>query len=284
MMRLAIALLALCAAGPATAHTGGAGWHVDPWALALLAIAASIYAVGLARLWGHAGAGRGVPVWRVLCAAAGLLWMCALLLSPLDAAAGRLLSAHMVQHFALMLIAAPLLVLGRPVPVMLWAFPRAARRALGRAGRGTAGAVWRTLTTPLGAWAVYFATLWFWHIPAVHQRAIASDGLHAVQHASFLAAALIFWTAVVERPRAAALLAVFATAVQSCALAALLTVSQSLWYPAYTGAAGLTPMQDQQLAGLIMWVPCCVVMIGAGLVVLFRLLRDVEARADRSWT
>lgn len=278
---LGISLLLL--AGPALAHApvGGAAWRPDLWALLGLGAAAALYAGGVARLWRRAGRGRGVAPWRVLSGAAGFALMGVLLVSPFDALATRYLSAHMVQHFGLMLVAAPLVVLGRAGLMALWAVPPRPRLALAWIGRGATGRIWGALTRPAGAWAVYFVILWLWHVPALHQRALSHDGLHALQHISFVAAALIFWTAVLERPRdeghAGALIAVFATALHSAALAALLTTSRSLWYPAYAGG-----LADQQLAGLIMWVPCGAVLIGAALLILVRLLRDAETRARRA--
>ena len=282
-MRLALALSMIAVAGPALAH-GGAEASGAPRNLAIvasLAFAVIVYGLGLRNLWSRAGGGRGIGASRVAAFAAGLALAGGLLLSPLDGWAERLLAVHMAQHFALMLIAAPLLVLGRPGIVMLWALPADARARLGRSLPGLAGGAWGRVTHPFSAWLIFLVALWAWHVPALHQRAIAYEWLHALQHASFLGAALVFWTMIFARPSLAAFLAVFGTAVQSCALAALMTTSGSVWYPAYGGTAGLSAIEDQQLAGLIMWVPCCIVMIGAGLALLFRVLRGLEARRGR---
>ena len=279
-MRTALALIATMAATPAAAHGGGAQ-SSDPTPLLLLA-GAGAYAAGLARLRARAGPGRGLTSARVALFSGGLALTGLLLLSPLDALADRLLAAHMVQHFGLMLVAAPLLVLGRPGLAVLWALPAGWRGPLAAAGasRGI-----RALLHPLGAWLVYFAALWIWHAPPLHQAALADERIHALQHASFLGAALLFWTAVLSAPRgegrALAFGTVFATAVQSCALAALLTTSATVWYPAYPGGLGLSPLEDQQLGGLVMWVPCCAILIGAALGLMAGLLRDAERRAER---
>ena len=291
-MRTAICvtiLLSATAARAYGAHGTAAGWFADAYIIGPMLLAGGLYGAGVARLWARAGAGRALPRIRVAVFAAGLTLAGVLLLSPLDGLAGRLLSAHMIQHFGLMLVAAPLMVLGRPGLAFLWAFPSSVRPALGRLGTGATGRIWRAATHPLGAWAIYFAVLWIWHMPALYQLALADHGVHALQHASFLGAALLFWVAVLapargER-RAGAFMAIFATAIQSCALAALLTTSQALWYPAYAtgpGAWGLSPLEDQQLGGLIMWVPCCAVLIGAAIAVFARLLRDTEARVERT--
>ena len=291
-MRLIAVSLPLVLVGPASAHELGADaprWSADPLVVLPLLVSGALYVLGLSRLWLRAGAGRGVPRARVGAFACGFALAGLLLLSPLDAQAERLLSAHIIQHFALMLVAAPLMVLGRPSLMFLWAMPPTLRPALGRLGRGAAGRLWSAATHPLGAWTVYLAALWIWHVPALYQAALTDEALHAAQHASFLVAALLFWISVIERPRvegrAGAFVAVFATAVQSSALAALLTTSRALWYPAYASAGGgwgLTPLEDQQLGGLIMWVPCCALLVGAALAILAGLLRDAEARAARA--
>lgn len=273
----------LLMAGPAAAHDGGgvAGW--DMLTLAMLVLAGGLYASGTAALWRKAGRWRGVTRLRIGFFASGLALVAGLLLSPIDTLADRFLSAHMIQHLGLMLIAAPLLILGRPGLAILWALPAEWRPSL-------AGGPLRTLFQPLvhpgSAWLVYLLALWFWHVPALHEAALRNEALHLAQHLSFLLAALFFWTAVIEpvrgEGRARTLLAVFGTAIQSCALAALLTTSQVLWYPAYAGGIrGLSALEDQQLAGLIMWVPCCAILIGAAVATVAGLLRDAEARTER---
>ncbi len=280
-----LAVIFLAQAAPASAHATASATDA---AVALpLTSAAVAYMAGLLRLWHRAGPGRGVSAARAGLFAAGIAAVAALLLRPLDGWAERGLSAHMVQHLGLMLVAAPLLVIGRPGLVCLWAFGPCTRLALSRVGTGPLGRVWRALTHPAGAWLVYFVALWVWHAPSLHQAALGHEAIHAAQHASFLLAAILFWTSIIapsrlER-RAGALIAVFATALQSCTLAALLTTAGTVWYPAYGPAPfGLSPLADQQLGGLLMWAPCCALLIGAALATLARLLRETETRAQRT--
>lgn len=186
------------------------------------------------------------------------------LASPLDALGGMLFSAHMVQHEMLMIVAAPLLVMGRPLAVWLWAFPRRWRRPVARAWRwGPLLATWRLLTGAAAAWLLHAAALWLWHVPRFFQAALADATVHAWQHASFLGTALLFWWPIFGRPRHAApggygMLSLFTTMVHTGALGALLTLAPGIWYPAYvetSGALGIDPLRDQQLGGLVMWVP-----------------------------
>lgn len=273
-------------ARPASAHDT-AGTVADAAVALPLVIAAVIYAAGLARLWSRAGRFRGTGAVRPMLFATGVTLVGLLLLSSLDTLADRALSVHMAQHLGLMLFAAPLLVLGRPGLVWLWALPARARLATARIGGAHASRFWGWMTHPAAGWLAWLLALWVWHAPPLHEAALASEPVHALQHASFLAAALVFWTAVlapvrIER-RAGGLVAVFATAVHSCALAALITTAGTVWYPAYgPSPLGLAPLADQQLGGLVMWVPCCALLIGGALASFARLLADLEARTQRA--
>ena len=144
----------------------------------------------------------------------------------------------------------------------------------------------RLFTRPLNTWILEAAALWLWHIPFLYEATLTSDWIHAAQHLSFLGTAVLFWSALYGVGRSAmsygsAILYVFGTAVHCSALGALLTFSAVLWYPAYmttTGAWGLTPLQDQQLGGVIMWVPSGVVFIVVALALMARWLSESDRR------
>jgi putative membrane protein len=257
-----------------------------------LALAAWAYARGVRALWRRAGAGRGIRPWQAAAFAGGLLTLFLALVSPLDALSAALFSAHMVQHLALILVAAPLLVLGAPLLPFLWALPVPARQAIGgwwkRASVLRIG--WRALGQPLVVWVLHTAVVWLWHLPGPFQAALASEPVHALEHASFLGTALLFWWTVIHpgaRERLGygpGVLYVFAMSVQSGALGALITFASTPWYPAYGESApawGLSPLEDQQLAGLIMWVPAGLVYLSAALVLLAAWLRAEEQAAQR---
>jgi mono/diheme cytochrome c family protein len=168
----------------------------------------------------------------------------------------------MAQHELLMALAAPLLVLGRPLVVTLWGLPPRARRTLG----GWASALrplWRFFSRIELAWLLHAVAIVGWHLPRLYQGTLDSDVVHGLQHSSFLLTALVFWWSVLpgttlRNRHGAAILSLFATMVYTGGLGALLTLGRTLWYPDYGGAAPLwvlTPLEDQQLAGLIMWVP-----------------------------
>jgi putative membrane protein len=202
-----------------------------------------------------------------------------------------LFSAHMTQHEVLMLVAAPLLVLGRPVIPFLWALPMSWRQSLGAAGKRRGVQVpWRTATKPSVAWAVHAVALWVWHVPVLFQATLQSDIIHTLQHVCFLGSALLFWWALIHGPQGLtgyglAVLYMFTTSVHSGVLGALITFARHVWYPAYsetTPSWGLTPLEDQQLGGLIMWVPAAAVYIIAGLALMAGWMRESERRVLRN--
>jgi putative membrane protein len=226
--------------------------------------------------------------WEAWAFAGGWLALVLALVSPLDALGGALFSAHMTQHEVLMLLAAPLLVLGRPLAPWLLALPQGVRSRLVDVGK-QAGAqrAWRWFVNPLAAWLIHAAVLWAWHAPVLFQATLEHEGVHAAQHLSFLVSALLFYEALAygrsgRLAYGAGVVYLFTTAVHTSVLGALLTFSQELWYPAYqttTAAWGLTPIEDQQLGGLIMWVPAGVLYVLASLALLGGWLREAERRS-----
>jgi putative membrane protein len=194
----------------------------------------------------------------------------------------------MTQHEILMLVSAPLLVFGHPLVAMLWALPRPARESLGALSRKPAIArSWRGLTGPLNVFLLHAIALWIWHVPRFYEAALRSDGLHALQHFSFVATAALFWWAMVHGKYGrlgygVAVVYIFLTAVHSSVLGALMAVAPEVWYPGYAraGAAwGIDPLADQQLAGLLMWVPSGVIFIVLGLALFAAWLGESDKRA-----
>lgn len=277
-------------AGPALAHVVGPTppqareWPFEPWLLACLVASATLYAIGVARLWRRAGVGHGLRVAHVAAFGTGWLALAVALASPLDSLGVHLFSAHMLQHELLMLVAAPLLVIARPLAAWTWALPARSRPAVGGAlrARGWRRA-WAMIRSPLGAWLLHAVALWGWHAPAAFSLALVDPLVHALQHASFLGTALLFWWAVLgsnARSRlGVALLSLFATMVHSTVLGALITLSPRTWYPGYaatSAALGADPLADQQLGGLLMWVPGGLVYLGVGLWLAARWLKSDE--------
>ena len=265
-------------------HAGPPGWTFDAWVVAPLLLSLAWYGVGWWQLRARstAAAERRRSAW---CFLAGWGVLATALVTPLHEAGERSFAAHMAEHELLMLVAAPLLVLSRPLGVALWAWPPRVRSGFVGFGRGIGGA-WRLLTAPVVATALQAIALWLWHAPRLFDLALAHDGWHVVQHLSFLASALLFWWAMLCGRGTArlgvAIGCLFFTAIISGALGALMAFSASPWYAGYAAsgldAFGLTPAEDQQLAGLLMWVPGGLVHAGAGLALLARRLGDEGRR------
>jgi putative membrane protein len=266
-------------------------WAFEPGIIVPLALSLWLYLRGLRQLWRTMGAGQGVRWWEAGSYLAGWLALFIALVSPVHPLGRVLFSAHMTQHELLMLVAAPLLVLGRPLLVLLKALPRGwARRMAQAANVRWWQRIWRAITYPLAAWVIHAVALWSWHVPALFQATIDNEWVHAFQHLSFLLSALLFWWAVMHgRQRVMgygiAVLYMFTTAMHSGLLGALVTFSQGIIYPVYeptTAAWGLSPLEDQQLGGLIMWVPAGLVYIIAGLALFAGWMRESDQRV-RGW-
>ncbi len=243
-------------------------WSWPPAALAALALAVGLYALGVARVWRRAGVGRGLSRRQVACYAAGITALFLALCSPLDALGEALFSAHMAQHLVLMLAAAPLLVFGAPQVAYAWAAPRRWRPALRFPSFG-----------PTSVVVVNIVAMWFWHLSGPYQAALGNEAIHAMEHASFLAAGAMLWSGVRRWNGPTAAIVLTLTLMQSGALGALLQFARSAWYPAHAAAAvqwGLTPLEDQQLAGLIMSVPAGIVYVGAAIAALYLWLAKTD--------
>ena len=264
-------------------------WTFEPGVVLSLALLAGAYAWGVANLWRSAGVGAGIRTRKVAAFALGWLALVAALVSPLDALSESLFSVHMLQHELLMVIAAPLIVLGAPGIAFLWLLPRSIRKAPADVSRRRRlVALWSAITAPAVVWLLHAVALWVWHLPELYDAALEDDMIHALQHVSFFGSAMLFWWGIAHGRYGrlgygAAVLYVFTTAIHSGVLGALLTFSTTLWYPAYAATSGLTafgttPLEDQQLAGLIMWIPASLVFIVVGLAFFAEWLRESARR------
>src|SRR5947209_8443974 len=294
MRILLIAAVFLFSAATAWAHEAGPAdfnelrywWVFDPGIVIPIVLSGILYAIGVVRL--RRVNRKVVGGLEVACFVAGWLTLVIALVSPLHPWGSVLFSAHMTQHELLMLVAAPLLVLGRPMIPFLWAFPKTSARHLSAWTKSKPWQrTWRTITAPFVAWLIHAVALWGWHVPFLFQATLEREWIHALQHASFFGSALLFWWAILHgRERAAgsgaAVLYLFTTALHSSLLGALLTFAGTVWYPVYNGTTaswGLTPLEDQQLGGLIMWVPAGLVYIVAALALFAAFLRESGSRA-----
>jgi putative membrane protein len=213
---------------------------------ALLGTSGLVYAVGLSRVWGSAGRRRLVRVSQVRNFVAGAVVLAVALQVPHGS-----LTAHMVQHVLLLVVAAPLLAAGAPLPTMLWALPPASREralALWRVALRSHGRRW--VVWAGGALVVQSVVMLAWHVPSAYEAAVRHDLLHVLQHASYVVTATAFaWSVGVGSPQrhGAAVPMLFVAALPGSLLGAGLTLADAPWYDGYPSLA------DQQLAGVVMW-------------------------------
>jgi putative membrane protein len=258
-------------------------WSFEPEVVIPLVIVAVLFVVGAVRR-------RRKPGWswmQVASFATGWLTLVIALVSPIHKLGSLLFSIHMTQHEMLMIIAAPLLVLSRPLVWLVWALPVSWREGTGRLSKHRKiAALWGVMTLPLFVWLLHGSTLWAWHIPSLYDASVEHDWVHALQHTTFLFTALLFWWTLMHGRHGrlsygTGVLYVFTTAIHTSILGALMTFTQQVWYPIYAGrtvAFHLTPIEDQQLGGLIMWVPAGVIFIVLGLWLMAAWLRESERR------
>jgi putative membrane protein len=267
---------------PPAPHDLWAAWNLDPVLLGGFLLAAWAYWRGQT-----SGPRRPVDSWRARCFTVALVALGLALLSPLDALSGALASAHMVQHLLLLLVAAPLLALAAPSSAILRGSPLALRRASGRWRRrlGLTHGNLGVLRHPAAVWLLSVGVLWFWHAAAPYDATLDNQLLHVLEHASFLVTAVLFWQVVVGVRGAArvsgglGVLLVFAMAMQSVFLSVLLTFARTPWYSGYsttTAPWGLDPLTDQQLAGVIMWIPAGGIYLVVALASLVTWIRATE--------
>ena len=276
------------ASGSKTQAPGVLAWSFEPAVIIPVIAAAVVYACGWAiirrRLPERFGARRPAAF------AGGLGALILALCSPIDAAGAHLLRAHMVQHMLLMLIAPPLLWAGAPLAPLLLGLPRPLRRvAAAVLAAPPVRHLLGFLTHPATSWIAFTAAFWIWHLPAAYELALASDGWHHVEHLCFFATAMLFWRSVILAwparspwPRWTMIPYLLLAELQNTILAAILTFADRVIYPTYAAlpsAGTLSALEDQSLAGMIMWVPGSIAFL---VPLLWLVLTTIAApRAER---
>ena len=248
-------------------------WPVEPSVGIPVVIAGAVYLRGWGRLR------RRVPqrfdVRHAAVFLAALVTMLLTLSSPVDTMAHRWLSAHMVQHLFLMVVVAPMVWMGAPEAPLLVGLPRLLRKiVLAVANAPASRRLTRGLLHPSTGWVAFALAFWVWHAPALYDLALDSDLWHHTEHACFLVSALLFWRPVilawpakVTWPRWAMIPYLALAMFQSLPLAVILTFSDRVIYTRYSS------VDDQALAGLIMWVPGSLPL----LLPMLRLIVDISS-------
>jgi putative membrane protein len=276
--------------GPLEPHDLWTAWNLDLWVLIPFALTTLIFVWGTGNVWRRAGPGRGISVRHCISFLGGMLALMIALVSPLDAMSAVLFSAHMTQHMLLVLVCAPLLVMSNFPVAWLAVLPRRNARSVGQGwNRSRAlSRVWQLLSAPISAWSIFAIMLWVWHASSLYEAALLDETIHALEHFLFLGTAMLFWWILLKQTTqkhvqyGIAIPYLFLTILHSGVLGALMTFASQPWYPYYAPFVrtwGLTPLQDQQLAGLIMWIPGGAVLTLLTIGYFAAWLRALEKRS-----
>jgi putative membrane protein len=268
-------------------------WPVEPLLLIGLIAAAGLYGLGWIRLRRVAG-GSAVSPSRAVAFAAGIVAVALALLSPIAVYSERLFFMHMIQHLLLLLIAPPLLLLGRPLVPSLWGLPASWRVAVGQllAPDRLLARLGHLLTTPLVAVSAFVITIAVWHLPVFYDAAQGRSVTHDLEHLLFVGTALLYWWPVIHPAGgqrrlsyARALPYLLPPFLESMLIGVLLTFAERPLYRTYAEIAmpwGFTAVTDQQLGGLIMWIPGGMFFLIPLIGLLMALLRQEDAQAPGS--
>ncbi|MGX9146326.1 cytochrome c oxidase assembly protein [Mesorhizobium sp. 128a] len=291
MPTLICALLSLIIASPAMAHGdephgSWLPWTFDPWIVLPIATLAALYGVGAARLAKRSRRPSGMLI-RVLLYSCGVLTLAAALLSPLHWLGEHLFTFHMIEHEIVMAVSAPLIVLARPAGSLLWGLPAGGRRIAGSLMRTPLiRGPWDWCSSATKATIIHGLAIWAWHVPVMFDAAVTNIALHRIQHLCFFATAMLFWWAIVWRSHyGASAWHLFATMIHTSVLGALMALAPRVLYVAQTQTAmawGLTPLGDQQLAGMIMWVPAGTIYAAAAMTMLALWIRGSSGRRTQN--
>lgn len=261
---------------------------LDLLPVVLVLVAAVAYGTAVPGVW-HRYGRRSLPPYRVTCFGLGLLTAAACLSGPMDRLAEARFSAHMVQHVLLMLVAAPLLVLGTPLTVLVLSLSVRGRRQITTPALRSRGGRW--MLSPRVGWTSFVVVLCGSHLPAVYDAAVAHEGLHAVEHATYLLTAMLFWSAVagleLGPPRAsypARLLFLFLSMAAMAVLGEALATADRPLYPYYVAtdrAAGVSALADQHSGAVIMWLGGTFTVVPAMALVVLAWMAEDERQTRR---
>ena len=255
-------------------------WPIHPSTLIGCLLLLGAYFAGIGPLRRKYNWASGVPIWQPVCFTSGVLILFVSLNGPLHELSDfYLFSAHMVQHLLLTLIMAPLLLVGTPD----WLLRALIRNTIGFK-------VARVITGPLIAFGIYNIVFSGWHFPMFYNWALEDHNVHIVQHLMFISAAVLMWWPVVEPlPELSRLITplrmvyLFALSIPMSVVSALITLTDTVLYQWYQDAErvfALTAIEDQQLGGLIMWVPGALIFWVAISILFYRWATEANREEE----
>lgn len=233
-----------------------------------------------------------VSPWHLLSYYAALLILLIALLSPIDALGASLFAFHMVQHLLLVMVVPPLIWLANPFPVILWGLPGRGRKTVGGWFRTDTPLrrTLRALTPPGWVWMAFIGVYLGWHDPNAYDAALRFDWVHSIEHLTFFFTALLFWWHVTGAAphihptlKPGVRIAFTASMIPiNMGAGAVIAFSSTVIYPYYASVPrlwGLSVMQDQMLAGTIMWLPGSMMVLVAVLILVARLLSEDQKKS-----
>lgn len=277
-------------------------WDLRPEVLIVLVTLGVLFSVGWWRLRRRTSRARGLyslgAVWRLVAYLSALVIIGISLMSPIDVMSQQLFFMHMIQHLLLVMIAAPLLLITNPLPIVLWGLPAGLRRRVGAglsaliAGKSRFRQGLRSATGPGIVWLLWVIALIGWHDPNMYNWALRSEFAHDLEHLSFFIAALLFWWHVTGAGphihkqvqgvgRIAFVLSAVPTSMMLGVVLAFVPVVVYTYYEAVPRLWGIDPLTDQKIGGIIMWIPGSMMYILAALVLIARIMQKDEAQATR---
>ena len=267
-------------------------WDLRIEILLPLFLGAAFYIRGWRRLRAR-GSRRLAAGWRLASFLAGQVVVAISLLSAIDALSALLFFMHMVQHLLLIMVAAPLIVLGNPFPFVIWGLPGG--KQIGQAlfrPNAPFRQLLQKISGPGIVWLAFVAVLWGWHDPGAYGLALRSDLVHDLEHLSFYLTALLFWWHVfqvgprIHKPLSPAARIAYTISIVPANMVAGIAISfaASPLYEFYTSVPrvwGLDVLQDQQLGGTIMWIPGSMMYLLVAIILIGRLVQDEDSDQPR---
>lgn len=272
-------------------------WDLRIEIILVLALAGAFYSLGWIRLKkrakyaGELGHWQASALWRPIAYLSGLVVLGIALMSPIDVLASQLFTMHMIQHVLLMMIVPPLLLLANPLPFLLWGLPKNARLKTGSllSSRSRFRAFLRRTTGPGITWLLFVIVYWGWHDPNAYNLALQSAFIHDVEHLTFFGVSMLYWWHIIgagpriHRPLSHlarfgyALAAIPPNMVAGMAIV-FATDPIYTYYEAMPRLWGISIIQDQRIAGVIMWVFGSMMFIVAALILIGRWLQIEERK------
>lgn len=266
-------------------------WNFDPFIITSLLLLTGLYAYGLRQISCLASRPAIVSKLRRSAFFCGMVALAVALLSPLDTISDDLSWVHMLQHMTLTTVASPMVMSGLPGLVTLWAMPLRWRKRWGKLWSGPGpwplAYLHRALWNPALVWLLYALALWLWHVPVFYEAALKNQLVHDLEHLTFFVASCAYWRLLLDSRRnrmltpGVALVYLFTTSIHSMFLGVFMTLAPQPWYAYYHGRTshwGLTALEDQQLAGAIMWMPAGMAFTLTGITAIFNLLTLEDTR------